>query len=56
MSFLSPLLWSVLIGVFGATHYGILGIVIVLLVGLLLLLPVKLKPSDIARDRAGTSG
>ena len=38
MSFLSPLLWSVLIAAFGATHCGILGIVIVLLVGLLLLL------------------
>lgn len=56
MSFLSPLLWSVLIAAFGATHYGILGIVIVLLVGLLLLLPVKLRPADIATARAGTSG
>ena len=49
MSFLSPLLWALFIGWFGATHYGILGIVIVLLVGLLLLLPVKLRPKDIAR-------
>lgn len=49
MSFLSPLLWSALIAWFGATHYGILGIVIVLLAGLLLLLPVKVRPHDIAR-------
>lgn len=49
MSFLSPLLWSALIAWFGATHYGILGIVIVLLAGLLLLLPVKVRPRDIAR-------
>lgn len=49
MSFLSPLLWSALIAWFGATHYGILGIVIVLLAGLLLLLPVKLGRDDIAR-------
>ncbi|WP_345542467.1 MFS transporter [Microbacterium jejuense] len=49
MSFLSPLLWALFIGWFGATHYGILGIVIVLLAGLLLLLPVKLGKADIAR-------
>jgi len=42
MSFLSPLLWALFIGVFGATHYGILGIVIVLVVGLVLLLMVRL--------------
>ena len=42
MSFLSPLLWAVFIGVFGATHFGILGIVIVLAIGLVLLLFVKL--------------
>ncbi|MFK4807750.1 MFS transporter [Microbacterium sp. ZW CA_36] len=48
MSFLSPLLWAAFIGWFGATHYGILGIVIVLLAGLLLLLPVKVRPADIA--------
>ncbi len=42
MSFLSPLLWSLFIGVFGATHFGILGITIVLIVGLVLLLLVKL--------------
>ena len=42
MSFLSPLLWALFIGVFGATHFGILGIVIVLAAGLVLLLLVKL--------------
>ena len=42
MSFLSPLLWSLFIGWFGATHFGILGIVIVLAIGLVLLLMVKL--------------
>lgn len=49
MSFLSPLLWSAFIAGFGATHYGILGIVIVLVVGLLLLIPVKLRPGDLGR-------
>lgn len=38
MSFLSPWLWAAFIGWFGATHYGILGLTIVLLIGLLLLL------------------
>ncbi|MEU1971346.1 MFS transporter [Microbacterium sp. NPDC019599] len=42
MSFLSPLLWASFIGWFGATHFGILGIVIVLAAGLVLLLLVKL--------------
>ena len=42
MSFLSPLLWAVFIGVFGATHFGILGIIIVLAIGLVLLLLVRL--------------
>ena len=42
MSFLSPLLWALFIGWFGATHFGILGIVIILAAGLVLLLMVKL--------------
>ena len=42
MSFLSPLLWSLFILWFGATYWGILGIAIVLVVGLVLLLFVKL--------------
>ncbi len=42
MSFLSPLLWALFIGWFGATHFGILGIVIILAIGLVLLLMVRL--------------
>jgi len=41
-SFLSPLMWTLFITAFGATHWGILGIAIVLLVGLVLLLFVRL--------------
>jgi UMF1 family MFS transporter len=40
-SFLSPLLWATFIAVFGATYWGILGIVIVLAAGLVLMLFVK---------------
>jgi MFS transporter, UMF1 family len=40
-SFLSPLLWSTFILVFGATYWGVLGIVIVLAAGLVLMLFVK---------------
>ncbi|GAA1996689.1 UMF1 family MFS transporter [Microbacterium ulmi] len=46
MSFLSPLLWSAFIAAFGATHFGILGITIVLAVGLVLLLLVKLPKHE----------
>ncbi len=42
MSFLSPLLWALFIGWFGATYFGILGITIILVLGLVLLLLVKL--------------
>lgn len=42
MSFLSPLLWSAFIAWFGATHYGILGLALVLVAGLVLLLMVRL--------------
>ncbi|KRE29434.1 MFS transporter [Agromyces sp. Soil535] len=41
-SFLSPLLWASFIAVFGATYWGILGIVIVLAAGLVLMLFVRL--------------
>lgn len=41
VSFLAPLLFATLVTVFGAQYWGILGIVGVLLVGLLLLLPVR---------------
>ncbi|MFT3797714.1 MFS transporter [Microbacterium sp.] len=46
MSFLSPLLWALFIGWFGATHFGILGIVIILALGLVLLLFVKLPKHE----------
>ncbi len=41
-SFLSPLMWALAITIFGATIYGVLGIALVLLVGLILLLFVRL--------------
>lgn len=44
-SFLSPLLWSTFILVFGATYWGILGIVIVIAAGLVLMLFVK-EPAE----------
>ncbi|MGJ0203361.1 MFS transporter [Leucobacter sp. gxy201] len=56
MSFLSPLAWALFIGWFGATHYGILGIALVLVIGLLLflLLPSrKYKEAEAARRAAG---
>ncbi|WP_111718864.1 MFS transporter [Homoserinimonas sp. OAct 916] len=40
-SFLSPLLWTVFIAAFGAIYWGILGIVLVLLVGLIMMFFVK---------------
>lgn len=40
-SFLSPLLWATFIGVFGATYWGVLGIVVVLAAGLVLMLFVR---------------
>lgn len=40
-SFLSPALWTLFIALFGATIYGVLGIAIVLLAGLILLLFVR---------------
>lgn len=42
VSFLSPLLWTVFITIGGATHWGILGITIVLALGLVLLLLVRM--------------
>jgi UMF1 family MFS transporter len=41
VSFLAPLLFAGFVSAFGAQYWGILGIVIVLLAGLLFLLPVK---------------
>ena len=44
MSFLSPALWAAFIGWFGATHFGILGLMLVLAVGLALTLWLVRKP------------
>jgi UMF1 family MFS transporter len=41
ISFLAPTLFAVFVAVGGATYWGILGIVIVLLAGLLLLIPMR---------------
>lgn len=41
VSFLAPVLFSLFISIFGAQYWGILGVVVVLLVGLVLLIPVK---------------
>ncbi len=41
-SFISPLMWALFIGWFGAVIWGVLGIALVLLVGLVLLLFVRL--------------
>lgn len=43
-SFLSPLAWSLSLAWFGGIVYGVLGIGVVLLIGLVLLLLVKLPP------------
>lgn len=44
-SFLSPAMWAIFIGIFGATIYGVLGIATVLAVGLVLLLLVRFPAS-----------
>jgi UMF1 family MFS transporter len=41
VSFLAPFSFALMITIFGETYWGILGIMLVLLIGLLLLLPVK---------------
>lgn len=48
VSFLAPLLFASFVAFFGAQYWGILGIVIVLLAGLVLLIPVKAR-KDVAR-------
>jgi MFS transporter, UMF1 family len=47
-SFLSPTASAVFLTIFGETYWGILGIMLVPLAGLLLLLPVKVKQEQIA--------
>ncbi|MHB1171045.1 MAG: MFS transporter [Lacisediminihabitans sp.] len=44
VSFLAPTLFALFVTIFGAQYWGILGIVIVLLAGLVLLIPVKPRP------------
>ncbi|MGR0318749.1 MFS transporter [Agromyces sp. ZXT2-3] len=52
-SFLSPLLWSTFIALFGATYWGVLGIVLVLAAGLVLMLFVKVpERADAAPARS----
>lgn len=48
VSFLAPTAFAVFVTIFGETYWGILGIMLVLLVGLLLLLPVKAKQEQIS--------
>jgi UMF1 family MFS transporter len=43
-SFMASALWTVFIAAFGATYWGILGIIIVIAVGLVLMLLVKMPP------------
>jgi UMF1 family MFS transporter len=47
VSFLAPTLFGVVVSLTGDTRYGIIGIVAVLLLGLLLMLPVKPRPATI---------
>jgi UMF1 family MFS transporter len=47
VSFLAPGLFALFVGLSGDTRFGIIGIVLVLLAGLLLMLPVKPRPSVI---------
>jgi UMF1 family MFS transporter len=46
-SFLAPTAFAITVTVFGETYWGILGIMLVLLVGLLLLLPVRAKQAQL---------
>ncbi|WP_173921784.1 MFS transporter [Agromyces sp. Marseille-P2726] len=50
-SFLSPLLWAAFIAAFGATYWGILGIIIVVAAGFVLMLFVK-----VPAERAAVTG
>jgi len=48
VSFLAPLAFALTVTIFGETYWGILGIMLVLLLGLLLLLPVKARQQQIS--------
>ena len=47
VSFLAPTMFALMVTIFGETYWGILGLMLVLLVGLLLLLPVKARQDQI---------
>ncbi|MCY7288892.1 MAG: MFS transporter [Cryobacterium sp.] len=47
VSFLAPTMFALTVTIFGETYWGILGLMLVLLVGLLLLLPVKARQNQI---------
>nr|WP_233563667.1 MFS transporter [Cryobacterium tepidiphilum] len=47
VSFLAPTAFAAFVGIFGATYWGILGIMLVLLAGLLALLPVTAKQEQL---------
>ena len=47
-SFLSPLLWSTFIAIFGFQYWGVLGIVLVIAVGFVLMLFVKIPEAALA--------
>ena len=47
VSFLAPTMFALTVTIFGETYWGILGLMLVLLVGLLLLLPVKARQDQI---------
>ncbi|TFC84444.1 MFS transporter [Cryobacterium sp. TMT3-29-2] len=47
VSFLAPTMFALMVTIFGETYWGILGLMLVLLVGLLLLLPVKAHQDQI---------
>ncbi|MRX43643.1 MFS transporter [Agromyces kandeliae] len=55
-SFLSPMLWSAFIVIFGATYWGVLGIVLVLAAGLVLMLFVRVPQRADAAASGPTSG
>ena len=54
VSFLAPVAFAVFVDLSGATIFGVLGITLVLLVGLLLLIPVK--ATDLDARQAVTRG
>jgi UMF1 family MFS transporter len=51
-SFLSPALWAAAISIFGATYWGILGIVVILAIGFVLMLFVKPGAHETLAHRA----